>query len=97
MKSKAYHTYILTNKNNTVIYTGVTSRIEQRVWEHKESHDRDSFTARYRISKLVYIEEYQNAIDAINREKQIKNFSRKKKVELVNRSNPKWKDLLLDT
>lgn len=97
MKSKSYCVYILTNKNNTVIYTGITSRIEQRVWEHAEGQDKRSFTARYKINKLVYVEEYVNFIDAITGEKQIKDYSRKKKVELVNISNPKWKDLLWDT
>lgn len=97
MESKSYRVYVLTNKNNTVIYTGITSRIEQRVWEYTEGQDKRSFTARYKINKLVYVEEYVNVIDAITREKQIKNYSRKRKVELVNKSNPKWQDLLWDT
>lgn len=96
MNQKHYYVYIVTNKNNTVLYTGVTSRIAERIWEHKDKKDMKSFTAQYRLSKLVYLEDYSDIREAIAREKQIKKGSRNKKVEMVNNVNPKWKDLSED-
>ncbi|MGE5847424.1 MAG: GIY-YIG nuclease family protein [Ignavibacteria bacterium] len=89
---KNYFTYILTNKNNTVLYTGMTNNLFRRGWEHK-SQLYPSFTQRYNVNKLVYYEAFDNPIDAIKREKQIKAGSRKKKLELINNFNPEWKDL----
>lgn len=71
--------YILTNKNNTVFYTGVTSNLEQRIWQHRTGEFKDSFTSRYNVIKLVYYEEFLSIEEAIAREKQIKGGSRKKK------------------
>lgn len=85
--------YILTNSNNTVLYTGVTSNIIQRVHQHKTGFFKDSFTSKYRISKLVYFEKYDTITEAIYREKQIKAGSRKKKIDLILRFNPEWKEL----
>lgn len=86
--------YIMTNPRNTVLYTGVTSRLKERVWEHKTKHYQTSFTAKYKITKLVYFEEYNDIRDAIDREKQIKSGSRLKKIKLIESINPEWKDLL---
>jgi len=93
------YVYIMTNKNNTVLYTGVTSDLRIRVKEHKEKRYPGSFTARYNIEKLVCFERFTSISEAIKREKQIKAGSRKKKVELINRDNPEWEDLtgLLET
>ncbi|OBX26819.1 putative endonuclease [Gelidibacter algens] len=85
--------YILTNKNNTTLYVGVTSTIVKRVQQHKDKHDPKSFTARYNLDKLVYYEAFQMIGDAIGREKQLKGGSRAKKEALINSINPEWKDL----
>ena len=82
----------MTNKNNTVLYTGMTNNLLRRSWEHK-SKLYASFTKRYNITKLVYYETFNNPTDAIKREKQIKAGSRKKKIELINKLNPGWEDL----
>jgi len=91
---KGGYIYILTNKNNTVLYVGVTSNLEERVWQHRTGYFKNAFTSRYNVTKLVYFEEFSDIEDAIAREKQIKGGSRKKKIELINGVNPEWKDLL---
>lgn len=92
MSKKSYYTYLLTNKRNTVIYTGMTNDLIRRVWEHKEKVT-EGFTSRYNVNKLVYFEKYPTAQAAIDREKQIKAGSREKKIDLINEMNPGWKDL----
>jgi putative endonuclease len=94
MNQKHYYIYILTNKRNTVLYTGVTSNISARLWQHCEKQDKKSFTAKYNVDRLVYCEEYDDINAAIAREKQIKAGSRKKKITLIESINPEWKDLL---
>ncbi len=88
--------YIITNKNNTTLYTGVTSNLPERILQHKEKLYERSFPARYHLCKLVYWESYQEIGDAIGREKQIKAGSRKKKLDLIAALNPEWKDLYDD-
>lgn len=85
----------MTNKNNTVLYTGVTGNLEKRVFEHKEKIYSKSFTARYNVTKLVFYEETADVMSAIEREKQIKAGSRKKKLEMIESQNPLWEDLSL--
>ena len=85
--------YILTNKNNTVLYTGVTSNLRNRVFQHREKIDKSSFTYRYNVHKLVYYEAFQGIVEAIVREKQIKSGSRARKMTLINEFNPQWRDL----
>ena len=85
--------YLITNKNNTVIYTGVTSDLTKRVWQHKSKFYKNSFTARYNCDKLVYFERLNTMTEAIAREKQLKAGNRKRKEELINLENPEWKDL----
>ena len=85
----------MTNPGNTVLYTGVTSDLSRRVFEHKEKQA-EGFTRKYNVMKLVYCEVFENIIDAITREKQIKAGSRKKKLELINSVNPEWKDLYVE-
>ncbi|MGB4773866.1 MAG: GIY-YIG nuclease family protein [Daejeonella sp.] len=92
MKVHQYFVYIITNKMNTVLYTGVTNDLERRVFEHKNKLT-TGFTSKYNCNKLVYFEEYQWIDDAIAREKQIKAGSRKKKIDLINKDNKEWKDL----
>ena len=89
---KQYYVYIMTNKGNRVLYTGVTSDLRRRVYEHKEKLTK-GFTERYNVNKLVYYEICRDVNNAILREKQIKGGSRAKKMELVNRMNPDWHDL----
>lgn len=92
---KQYYIYIMTNKSNTVLYTGVTKDLKRRVFEHKEKLI-DGFTKRYNIIKLVYYEIFRDIESAILREKQIKGGSRAKKITLVNSMNSAWKDLYED-
>ena len=87
-----YYVYLLTNKRNTVLYTGVTNNLERRIYEHKNKLI-EGFTARYNINKLVYFESTTSIEIAIQREKQIKGWLRKRKNELVESINPEWKDL----
>ena len=89
---KHHYVYILTNKNNSVLYTGVTNNLSRRVYEHKEKLY-EGFTKRYNVTKLVYYEVFEEPNYAIAREKQIKAGSRKKKLALIDGMNPSWKDL----
>ena len=88
-----YYVYILTNKNKTVLYTGVTKDLVRRVYEHKTHADPNSFTAKYKIDRLVYFEETSDVKTAIEREKQIKSWSRDRKTNLIFENNPNWVDL----
>jgi len=91
-KNHNYYVYILTNKTNTTLYTGVTNNLAIRTHQHKKKVVK-GFTSQYNINKLVYYECYNNINDAIAREKQIKAGSRKKKIELIEGMNPEWRDL----
>jgi len=86
-----YFVYLMANKSGT-LYTGVTNNLERRVYEHQH-HLIDGFTKKYKIDKLVYFEETNDVIAAISREKQIKGWTRKKKITLIESMNPDWKDL----
>ena len=88
-----YYVYILANATNVAIYTGVTNDLIRRIWEHKENADPKSFTAKYHIHKLVYYEATTDVRAALEREKQIKDWNRKRKNQLVESMNPAWKDL----
>lgn len=90
---KGGYIYILTNKNNAVIYTGVTSNLTNRLYQHRTGYFKDSFTSRYNVTKLVYFEKFENIEFAIAREKQLKAGSRQKKINLINGFNPQWKDI----
>lgn len=85
--------YIITNKNNTTLYIGVTSNLPNRIIAHKEKRYQGSFSARYNLNKLVYYEQFQMIGDAIGREKQLKAGSRKAKIDLIESINPTWLDL----
>ncbi len=90
-----YFVYILTNKTNKVLYTGVTNNLERRLYEHK-NHLVDGFSSRYNTTKLVYYEISESVESAIAREKQIKAYRRDKKIALINESNSERKDLSLE-
>ena len=85
--------YFLTNNNNTTLYTGVTTELSTRLWEHKTSKDPKSFTARYNLSKLVFYKGFQSIREAIRYEKYIKGKRRSWKEDLINSVNPTWRDL----
>ncbi len=89
---KQYCVYIMTNAHNTVLYTGVTNNLMRRVYEHKNGLG-STFVKKYNVHKLVYYEIGNDVRVAIAREKQIKGGSRQKKIDLINRMNPEWKDL----
>jgi len=85
----------MTNKDNSVLYTGVANDLIRRVYEHKEKLIK-GFTKKYNVTKLVYYEIFENSYDSIAREKQIKAGSRKKKLDLINKFNKEWKDIYYD-
>lgn len=89
-------TYIVTNKKQGTLYVGVTSDIKGRVLKHKNKIYKNSFSAQYNLDKLVWFERLPSMLEAIKREKQLKAGSRKKKIELVEKMNPEWRDLYED-
>ena len=89
---KQYYVYLFTNFTNSVIYTGVTNDLVRRVYEHREKVT-DGFTKKYAVWKLVYYEGTEDVESAIAREKQIKGGPRRRKVEMIEESNPTWRDL----
>jgi len=92
MYEKKGYTYILTNAHNKVLYTGVTSDLIKRVYEHKNKLA-DGFTKKYNVDKLVHYDVFEDIMSAIEREKQIKGWLRGKKIALIESKNPEWKDL----
>jgi putative endonuclease len=90
--SQQYYVYILTNKNNRVLYTGTTKDLKRKVYEHKEKLV-DGFTKKYNASKLIYYEIFGDPENAIFREKKIKEGSRQKKIDLIHSMNNGWRDL----
>ena len=89
---KQFCVYLLASGKNGTLYCGVTSDLVKRVWEHKQSVV-EGFTERYGVKKLVWFEVHETAESAITREKQIKKWNRAWKIELIESSNPEWKDL----
>lgn len=89
---REYFIYIMTNIDNTFLYTGVTNNLKRRTCEHKAGKG-SLFTKKYNVQKLVYYEERDDIRSAIAREKQIKGGSRQKKIDLINGMNPEWRDL----
>lgn len=92
MKKRNYYVYIVTNKNNTVLYTGVTNNLKRRIYEHKTKLNK-GFTAKYNVCKLVYFEHFVSVKEAILREKCIKKWKREWKERLNYEKNPEWNDL----
>ena len=88
---KAFHVYIMASKSRA-LYVGMTGNLRQRVYQHK-THRTSGFTARYHITRLVYLEAFRTPYGAIKREKQIKRWRREKKIKLIERLNPGWRDL----
>ncbi len=88
-----YYVYIMSSTSNYTIYTGVTNNLVRRVYEHRTGADPDGFTTKYAVKKLVYYESTHDVLSAIEREKQIKSWSLKKKNTLIAGINPAWRDL----
>lgn len=90
-----YYVYLLTNWNDRVMYVGVTNDLRRRLYEHRNKLV-PGFTEKYKVHKLVYFEQTEDVRVALEREKEIKKWRREKKNQLVNRVNPRWKDLSLE-
>lgn len=95
MNNKSAYIYILTNKTNNVFYIGVTSNLKKRIWEHKNKIV-EGFSKKYNLNKLVYYEVGEDMLSAIAREKQLKNWHREWKINLIKAQNPNFKDLYND-
>ncbi len=91
--SKQYYVYILTNQFNFVLYVGMTSDINKRIFEHKAKFVR-GFTKKYNLNKLVYLAIFEDAYQGVTYERKLKGWSRKKKLNLITTHNPSWNDLL---
>ena len=89
---KSYWVYILTNKPHGTLYIGVTNSLERRVWQHK-TKALEGFTKQYGLNRLVYFEEFRDVTNAITREKELKGWLRRKKIDLIQKENPLWRDL----
>jgi len=89
---KTYYVYILSSKRNGTLYIGITNDLERRIYEHK-NHLVKGFTGKYNVSNLVYFEQTDDIQVALQREKQLKKWNRKWKIELIEKINPEWKDL----
>lgn len=84
--------YIVTNKSNSSLYTGVTSDLESRIYEHKSGKG-SKYTGKYKCTKLIYFEQFPDIVSAIDRDKQLKNWNRQWKIELIEKTNPDFLDL----
>ena len=87
------YVYIMTNKNRTTLYIGVTNNLCRRIYEHKNHLIKNAFTAKYNLEYCIYFEEFQYFDIAIQREKELKKWKRKKKEALINKKNPEWKEI----
>ena len=92
MFQKIYHVYILANKRNGTLYIGVTSDLKKRIYQHKNNLI-EGFTKKYKVHILVYYEQTNDVAGAIKREKELKNWKRKWKLDLIEKNNPEWQDL----
>jgi putative endonuclease len=90
---KDYFVYIVTNRNRTTLYTGVTNSLVRRIWEHRNHVKPGSFTSRYSLSILVWYEDFPDINAAIECESKIKGWTRARKIALIEKINPKWEDL----
>ena len=92
---KDYYVYVLASQRNGTLYVGVTSNLIKRIWEHKNKAI-EGFTQKYNVDKLVYFEQYHDPENAIKREKRLKKYDRRWKLELIEKENPEWRDLYTD-
>ncbi len=89
-----YYVYILTNIQNKVLYVGMTSNVEKRIYEHKNKLIK-GFTAKYNVYKLIFVEHFKNPLVAFQAERKLKGWTRAKKIALINTKNPLWNELIL--
>ena len=94
--NKSYYVYLLAGKRNGTLYIGITNNLKRRMFEHKDKLSR-GFTKKYNVNRLVYFEQYNDVRQALTREKRLKKWHRAWKLELIEKSNPEWKNLSLDT
>ena len=94
-KLKTYYTYILSNKNRTVLYVGYTENIKTRLIQHKNGKG-SVFTKKYNVFDLIHLETFEKKKEAKQREKQLKNWNRQWKIDLIEKENKEWKDLSID-
>jgi putative endonuclease len=92
---KQYYVYILASRKNGTLYIGITSDLIRRIWEHKNKVV-EGFSNKYGVDKLVYYEIFDDPESAIKREKRLKSYKRKWKIDLIEKSNPRWRDLYPD-
>jgi len=92
MDEKTYYVYAMTNWNNEVLYIGMTSNLEKRLYEHEQKLV-EGFTEKYNVNKLVYFETTNSVLSAVERERQLKGWTRKKKDQLIEKVNPNWNEL----
>ena len=92
-KERNYFVYILSNKKSGPLYIGVTANVLNRNWQHKIKQNKNSFTSRYNIDRLVYYETFSDIYNAISREKQLKRWHRDWKINLIEKENPELEDL----
>jgi len=90
---KVWSVYIITNYNNSVLYVGITNELQRRVSEHKNGLSKNAFTRKYRLYKLVWFNEFNDPLVAIEMEKKIKSWRREKKINLIKESNPSFENL----
>ena len=95
MSERAYWVYMLASQRNGTLYVGVTNDLARRVWQHRHGQG-SQFAAKYKVTRLVWSEPYADVAEAITREKQIKKWERRWKLELIERANPTWRDLYDD-
>ena len=95
-EEKYYYIYVLVSKRNGTLYIGVTNNLLNRSFQHKIKENKSSFTAKYKVDKLVHYEIFADIREAIAREKQLKRWNRKWKIELIEKENPTWRDLFND-
>ena len=94
-REQQYYVYILASKRNGTLYIGISSNLKDRIYKHKQGiYDR--FTKKYKVNKLVYYEVYTDVRDSIAREKQLQNWKREWKIQLIEKDNPAWRDLFDD-
>lgn len=96
MKENGGFVYIMTNKNKTVLYIGVTNDLIRRVYEHKNHLIKNSFTDKYNLEYCIYFEEFPTIVSAIEREKELKKWNRQKKENLINAKNSQWNEVVTD-
>jgi len=95
LMKKNYFVYMMASEKNGTLYIGMTNGLQKRVFQHKEG-ELDGFTKKYNIKNLVYYEIFENSLEAIIREKQLKGWNRKWKIRLIEKNNPGWRDLFND-